>query len=242
MTQSTLPENVIEQSIPFLQELVSWEKQLPSLAWNDFVLEAQQGKVALFSVDMLNGFCYEGPLSSPRVKSIVPQVVEAVKGAFALGVRHFVLAEDHHPADAVEFADFPPHCQIGSVEAQTIPELLELPAAELYTIIPKNSLNAFHGTGLGKWLEEHRELEVAVIVGDCTDLCIYQMAMHLKLHANATNRKLRVIVPANAVQTYDTPVETAKELGILPHNGDLLHLIFLYHMRLNGVEVVREIR
>lgn len=27
----------------------------------------------------------------------------------------------------------------------------------------------------------------------------------------------------------------------LPHNADVMHLLFLYHMRLNGVEVVREI-
>jgi hypothetical protein len=52
---------------------------------------------------------------------------------------------------------------------------------------------------------------------------------------------MRVIVPANAVQTFDTPIETAQQLGILPHNGDVLHLQFLYHMRYNGIEVVREI-
>jgi hypothetical protein len=68
------------------------------------------------------------------------------------------------------------------------------------------------------------------------------MALHLKLLANASNRQdLRIIVPENAVQTYDIPVETARELSILPHDGDVMHLIFLYHMRLNGIEIVREI-
>ena len=52
---------------------------------------------------------------------------------------------------------------------------------------------------------------------------------------------MRVIVPENAVQTYDMPVETASAIGALPHHGDFMHLVFLYHMRLNGVEVVREI-
>jgi hypothetical protein len=37
------------------------------------------------------------------------------------------------------------------------------------------------------------------------------------------------------------PIEVANAIGALPHNGDFLHLVFLYHMRLNGVEVVREI-
>ena len=105
----------------------------------------------------------------------------------------------------------------------------------------KNSLNAFYGTNLGEWLEAHRNLSAAVIVGNCTDLCVHQMALHLKLYANAHNLMMRVIVPENAVQTYDMPVETANALDALPHDGDFLHLVFLYHMRLNGVEVVREI-
>jgi hypothetical protein len=27
----------------------------------------------------------------------------------------------------------------------------------------------------------------------------------------------------------------------MPHHGDLLHTLFLYHMALNGINVVREI-
>lgn len=241
MATSTLSEHFLTQATQFLQELVAWERDLPSLSWDDFVVEAQQGKVALFSVDMINGFCHEGTLASPRIQGVIPAVVAAFKGAHALGVRNFVLAQDCHSPDAVEFADFPPHCQIGTGEAATIPELAELPFSNLYTVVAKNSLSAFHGTHLGQWLEEHRDLSVAVVVGDCTDLCVHQMAMHLKLHANAYNRNLRVIVPENAVQTYDTPIETAKQIGALPHDGDFLHLTFLYHMRLNGIEIVREI-
>jgi hypothetical protein len=67
------------------------------------------------------------------------------------------------------------------------------------------------------------------------------MAMHLKLYANAYNLKMRVIVPERAVQTYHMSVETANTIGALPHEGDFMPLVFLYHMRLNGVEVVREI-
>jgi nicotinamidase-related amidase len=227
----------IEQATPFWQALVEWERALPTLAWTNFVTEAQAGQVALFSVDMINGFCYEGVLSSPRVKGIIPAVVSAFRGAHAIGVRNFVLAQDCHSPNATEFAAFPPHCQMDTNEARTIPELAELPFHDLYTIVTKNSLSAFHGTRLGDWLESHRDLQVAVVVGDCTDLCVHQMAMHLKLYANAHNLNLRVIVP----ETYDLPIAAAKESGALPHNGDVMHLLFLYHMRLNGVEVVREL-
>src|SRR6266516_3481307 len=241
MATSTIPSNFVEQSKEFLSALVTWERNLHTLAWSDLHSEAKQERVALISVDMINGFCHEGVLSSPRVKNIIPAVVAALKGAYSIGVREFVLAQDCHTPDSVEFADFPPHCQAGTSEANTIPELANLPFAPLYQVVSKNSLNAFHGTGLGEWLEAHSHYSAIVIVGDCTDLCVHQMALHIKLYANAHNLKMRVIVPENAVQTYDMPVVTANAIGALPHNGDFMHLVFLYHMRLNGVEVVREI-
>lgn len=242
MTNSTIPENFLDQATQFLQVLVEWERDLPEIAWADLVADAQLGRVALFSVDMINGFCHEGALSSPRVKGIIPTVVTAFKDAYAIGVRDFVVAQDCHTSASVEFVDFPPHCQSGTSEATTIPELAELPFANLYTVVSKNLLNAFHGTDLSEWLHEHRDLSTAIVVGNCTDLCVHQLAMHLKLSANASNNRLRVIVPANAVQTYDTPLEIAREIGALPHDGDVMHLLFLYHMRLNGIEVVREVR
>lgn len=242
MTPSTIPTNFEEQSAQFLSALVKWESGLPDISWNDLRQDAEQGRVALFSTDMVNGFCHEGALSSPRVKNIIPAVVAAFEGAYSIGVRDFVLPQDCHTPDALEFADFPPHCQIGTVEAETIPELAKLPFADLYNIVPKNSLSAFFDTSLATWLDAHRELSTVVILGNCTDLCVYLLALQLKLYANAYNLKTRFIVPANAVQTYDMPIETANAIGVLPHDGDFLHLVFLYHMRLNGVEVVREIR
>ena len=40
--------------------------------------------------------------------------------------------------------------------------------------------------------------------------------MHLRLDANARQLERRVIVPVNAVDTYDTPMAVAEELGIFP--------------------------
>jgi hypothetical protein len=45
-------------------------------------------------------------------------------------------------------------------------------------------------------------------------------------------------VPAECAQTYDLPVSVAGTIGALPHDGDLLHAVFLYHMALNGAKVV----
>ena len=241
MATSTIPSSFIEQSKEFLSALVTWESNLPMISWTDLQTEAQEGQVALISVDMINGFCHEGVLSSPRVRDIIPAVVTVFKDAYNIGVREFILAQDCHKPDSLEFADFPPHCQAGSIEALTVPELANLPFANLYQVILKNSLNAFQVSEMGKWLETHNHYSVMVIVGDCTDLCVHQTALHLKMYTNEHNLKMRVIVPENAVQTYHMSVDTANTIGALPHDGNFMHLVFLYHMKLNGVEVVKEI-
>lgn len=46
------------------------------------------------------------------------------------------------------------------------------------------------------------------------------------------NKTVRIIVPVNAVETYDYK----------PHDGDLMNLIALYNMMINGVEVVAEVK
>jgi nicotinamidase-related amidase len=98
------------------------------------------------------------------------------------------------------------------------------------------------GTGLDDWLADHPEVTTFLVVGDCTDLCTHQLAMHLRLRANAFNlHGVRVILPIDGVDTFDIPVKVAEELGIMPHHADLLHLIFLYNMAENGVEVVTKL-
>lgn len=232
---------LVEQSHLFLEWLVEWEHTLPGLRWADLLADTPPERVGVFCVDMTNGFCHEGNLASPRVQALIPAVRRLFEEAHQAGVRQFVLPQDTHHQDALEFHSFPLHCVAGTAEAETVAELQELPFADLFRVFPKNSISISQGTGLDDWLDAHADLGAALVCGDCTDLCVYNLMMHLKLRANARNQALRVIVPANCVQTYDLPVATARELGALPHDGDLLHLVFLYHMRLNGAEVIREI-
>jgi nicotinamidase-related amidase len=152
-----------------------------------------------------------------------------------------VLAMDAHPEDSPEFKAFPPHCIRGTREAETIPELTALPFYSETVSIRKGSLNVAHEGELAAWEAAHPEVRSWLIVGDCTDLCVYQAAMHFRLQANARGREAQVWVPALLVDTYDLPVRTARQLGGLPHDGDLMHRLFLYHMALNGISVVRDI-
>jgi len=227
-------------SAPFLIWLARWEADLKPVTLSG-VIAGEPDRVAIMCTDLVIGFCYEGPLSSPRVARIVPPNVELFQKAYEAGVRRFVLPQDAHLPDAVEFGSYGPHCITGSREAETVPELMALPFADQFTIIPKDSINQAIGTGFGAWLEAHPEVDTFIVTGDCTDICVYQLAMHLRMRANALSLQQRVVLPVNCVNTFDVPVETAQELGILPHDGDLLHAVFLYHMALNGVEVVAEV-
>jgi len=197
-------------------------------------------RAAVFSADMVAGFCSSGALASERVGALAAPVTDLFRRAHEHGIRRFVLLQDAHHETTPEFQAFPPHCLAGTPEAETIPELASLPFAHLFTVIQKNSLHPAVGTGFDTWLDQQLDLRTAIVVGDCTDLCTYHLAMHLRLRANATDLQgFEVIVPADAVDTYDLPREVAAETGAPAHDGDFFHQVFLYHMALNGIRVVR---
>jgi nicotinamidase-related amidase len=233
--------NLSETSGEFLSYLDEWYKGLPPLSLEELV-GGQPEKVAVFCVDMINGFAYEGPLASQRVASLAQPIVELFSRAYELGVRHFILPQDSHSHDAEEFKTFPPHAREGTSEAETIQELKDLPFADSFVIIKKNSTNPAIGTGLGAWMDAHPEVETGIVVGDCSDLCTYQMTLHLRLSANAHDlRGRRVVVPASCVDTFELGLHVARQIGGRPHPGDFHHVMFLNHMAQNGVEVVREL-
>jgi nicotinamidase-related amidase len=191
---------------------------------------------------MTIGFCERGNLASARVGALKEPVVDLFQRAYALGVRHFVLGQDTHHPETPEFGAWPVHCVRGTDEAETIPELQALPFANLLTVIEKNSLHPALETEFDPWLDAHPDLRTTIVVGNCTDLCVYQLAMHLRVRHNARNVPgMLVIVPADAVDTYDLSAESAAAIGALPHPGDFFHQVFLYHMALNGIQVVREL-
>ncbi len=224
----------------FTQHMLGWYRGLEPLPLSQAFPDPT--RAAVFSTDLIVGFAYEGRLASPRVAALVPGAVDLFKRAHAYGVRRFLMAHDAHSPNAPEFAGWGRHCERGTREADTVPELVELPFSADYTVIEKNSLSQAIATGLEGWLREHREASDFVVIGDCTDLCVYQAAMFLRMQANALDiQDRRVVVPANLVDTFDFPLDTAMRMGAMPHPGDFFHLVFLYHMAMNGIQVVRAI-
>ena len=236
-------DQLLDSSRPFLGWAVDWYNSRPTLDLTTIIEEAGgPDKIAIMAVDVTVGFCSKGALASDRVAGIVEPISTLFKRAHDLGVRHFVLPQDTHIEGAIEFSAFPPHCVAGTDESTTMPELLALPFSDLFTVIEKNSVCVSLGTDLDPWLEAQPEVTTFVTVGDCTDFCTHRLAMHLRLRANVLHQpNARVILPVDGVDTFHIPVDVTRELNIMPHHGDLLHLIFLFNMAQNGVEVVAKV-
>ncbi len=229
-----------DESKTFYSYLQNWFSNLPVVEKGSVF--GMPHKTALLCVDATNGFCKEGALASQRVGAIIPPILRLLNQAWDASCQNIIFLQDTHEWNAVEFDTFPPHCTRASIEAQTVSEIRELPFYNEMLLIEKNSIDSSIDTELDEWLSDHPRVQTFVVVGDCTDLCTYQLAMHLKVSANAYQKTRWVVVPANCTETYDTPIETAKEIGAFAHPADFFHYTFLYHMAMNGIEVVKEIQ
>ncbi len=223
----------------FLDYLDEWLAALPAVSSKDIFKQPE--RTALLSVDLPNGFCKTGNLASPRVAVLITPITSLMQNAWQTGVRQFLLLHDCHRPDALEFSAFAEHAVCGTAEAEAVDEIKALPFFDQMTILTKNAVVPDENTGLDQWLAERPDLDTFITVGDCTDICAYLLAMHLRGKANAYHLPWRVIVPENCVGTYDLPLKIAQKVGAMPHPGDLLHKVFLYHMALNGIEVVKAI-
>lgn len=212
------------------KEIHDWYQSLPTKKFSDF-----DHRYGVFIADMVNGFCKEGALLSPRVSALVEPVTAFAKFMLDKSVALVSIQDEHRP-DALEFEAFPKHCVEGTEEADLIPELKELGGD--WFVLGKDTLSAGIGTALSNqlfgWTEQrnYNGMRTAFVIGNCTDLCVYQLAMYIHQWRNEMRvPTLKVVVPANLVQTYDVP----------GHSGDFFHQTFLYHMALNGITVVKEV-
>ncbi|MBP7176796.1 MAG: cysteine hydrolase [Thermoclostridium sp.] len=213
----------LKKSTQTLEGIYEMLAKLPDVPLKDLPGE----QVALVIVDMVNGFTKEGALSSPRVKGLIPEIAKLSKACDKLQIKKLAFADCHTKASP-EFDAYPQHCMVGTSEGEIVDELKGIGG---YTLFPKNSTNGFLEEAFRKWLQENEDVNTFIVTGGCTNICISHFAMTLKAWFNLQNRKVRVIVPIDAVETYD--------LGL--HDGDLMHVMALYNMIINGVEVVAEV-
>lgn len=213
-----------DRMLESLNEINNIFDRLPAIKMEDMAKE----KTALVIIDMVNGFIKEGPLMSGRVEAIIPEIVRLSEKCGKLKIKKIAFA-DSHTDDSPEFGSYPKHCMKGTSESEIVDEIK---AAGGYLLIPKNSTNGFLEEAFQDWLNKNDQTDTFIVVGCCTDICIQQFAITLKTWFNKNNKKSRIIVPVNAVETYD--------LG--PHNAELANAMALYNMLLNGVEVVKGVK
>lgn len=187
-------------------------------------------KTVLFVIDMNNGFAKKGALYSERVEKIIPEIVHTVNICANLNAP-IISFTDSHNKDSIEFKEYPEHCLKNTDESELVEELNVF--KDKMIVIPKNSTNCF--------LEDRTQVEVKklidsgyknwVVTGCCTDICIKQFSETLKTYFNKENLDLNVIVPINAVETYDAPM----------HNADAMNLFSIAEMQMNGIKIVNKL-
>lgn len=202
------------------KSLINNLEALPSLNINEYDLN----KTGLFIVDMNNGFAKEGALSSPRVEKIIEPIVDFTK-LISSKINTVVAFTDTHNPDSVEFKSYPTHCLRGDKESEIVEEILNISDIN---ILEKNSTNGFFVMDI----EKYKNLDNFIIVGCCTDICVYQFVLTLKTYFNQNNLDKNIIVSMNLVETYDID---------LIHSGDFFNIVFLNSMIQNGINVVKEI-
>jgi nicotinamidase-related amidase len=153
-------------------------------------------------VDVLNGFCKEGNLASPRCLMAIPRIKDVIEERRGACDMLIFLADTHDPNDR-EFEVFPVHCVRGTHEADVVEELQPF-LAEGH-LIRKRRYSGFFETDLEAVLSAAAPQRVTV-VGVCTDICVMHTVADLR------NRDYRVIVPAAAVETFDGPGHPAEEV------------------------------
>lgn len=131
-----------------------------------------------------------------------------------------------HTEDSVEFNDFLIHGILGTKEAEIIDKLK--PFLDRVICIRKNSTSGFVTEEYQKYMKENmRKIIEMVYCGYCSDICVPNAAIPTKMFFNEHNINCDIIVPENAIETFDAP----------GHNRQEYNSIAKKVLRLNGIKV-----
>jgi nicotinamidase/pyrazinamidase len=150
----------------------------------------------LIVTDVQEGFTRRGNLASPECTDALPRIRKIVDEVIAAGTPVIFTKDSHREGDP-EFEMFPPHCIVGTPEHDLVEEFRDL-EREAVEVIEKTRYSAFFRTDLENVLVRLGTNEVH-LVGFCTDICV------LHTTADLRNRDYRVVVYADAVETFNAP-------------------------------------
>jgi nicotinamidase-related amidase len=168
-------------------------------------------KKLLINVDMINGFVKEGgKLADSFIAHIIPEHLRLIKMILEEN-EGLVFIKDNHTEGCREFDRYKEahHCIIGTEEAELVDSLK--PYEENAFVYPKNSTSAIFAPHFMEDIKKMQKLKEIIITGCCTDICIMNLALPLQNYLDQVNSRVRVIVPKNAVETFEIPGHNRNE-------------------------------
>lgn len=159
----------------------------------------------VIAVDLVNGFVKEGALADPYIQHIIPAAKNYMQEALTDEHKAVAVIRENHTKEAMEFKNYPPHCLAGTWEAALVIELVQY-EPYCYEFF-KNSTCAMWAPGFLDFIKEvikNPKFRKITIVGCCTDICVMDVAIPLKKLCDELDIAVDVIVPKEAVETYET--------------------------------------
>ena len=178
----------------------------------------------LVVVDMVNGFIKEGKMSDKDINHITPRIKSLVE-SFLSDEEGVAFIKDTHEVNSTEFKKYPPHCLKGTSESELISELSSYEQKSLS--YEKNSTSTIFAKNFMRDIERMELLKEVIITGCCTDICVMNLAIPLVNYFDEENRDVRVLVPQNAVETFNSNI----------HNRDEYNSMALKLMKNQGIGV-----
>lgn len=194
-------KSAVSSAAAYANELADEINSLSPVKLSDF----DKDKTVLAIVDIINGFIREGAMHSKNIESIIEPSARLLSECKKAGIAAAAFA-DCHGKGCAEFDSFPEHCVKGTSESEIVDELKSIGG---YTLIEKNSTNGCHEDAFKAFIDEHKQADTFIVCGDCTDICVLQFCLSLKTLFNKENKPMNIIVPINAVETYDAPYHNA---------------------------------
>ncbi len=182
-------------------------------------------KTVLVFINMTVGIIRENWVMNKPFDGVVGPVTDLLRLCKKRGIKAIAFA-DAHSVDSTEFRYIPRHCIANTPSAEIIDEIKEIGG---YEIITKNSVNAFHAEEFQKFLGENNDIINYIVCGVATDIGIMNFCLTLKSYFDEQNRNVNIIVPYNAVETFDQRM----------HSNDIANVFAIQHMASQGIEFVK---
>lgn len=211
----------------------------------------------LVVVDIVNGFATVGagalapPAPDDQVATMIDETDRLARRFGREGWPILAFLDTHQPGRPEP--PYPPHCEAGTGEEELVEDLKWLEDHGGATLVRKDCINGFIGaidaaTGRNAvvdWVNQHG-LQVLLVVGICTDICVMDFVLTL---LSARNHGMmpsldEVAVHEPACATYDLPLAVALGLGLpatAAHPKDISHHAGLYFMASRGARLVEKV-